>query len=137
MSHGHGDKIPKAPRSLLPRLVPRTRRLDAAPTAGPASVAGGRRRHGRGAPARPLLVGRSYPAGRAGLDVPSARPWGFRRPVCPPLAIIASELTSGATAYRMGTGGGTGGGVGSVARRPDSKQKQRKKIMDNLEIEDG
>ena len=130
-----GDKITtKAPRSLFPGPW-----QDAAP----ASVAGGRRRHGRGAPARPLLVGRSYPAGRAGLDVPSARPWGFRRPVCPPLAIIASELTSGATAYRMGTGGGTGGGVGSVARRPGSpgsKQKQRKTILlviDNLETEDG
>ena len=54
-----------------------------------------------------------------------------------PLAIVASELTSGATTYRMGAGDGTGGGVGSVARRPGSKQKQRKTIIDNLEIEDG
>ena len=39
------------------------------------------------------------------------------------LAIVASELTSGATTYRMGAGDGTGGGVGSVARRPSSEQK--------------
>ena len=69
---------------------------------------------------------------RAALGIPAS--------CLPPLAIIASELVSGATAYRMGTGGGTGGGVGSVARRPGSKQKQRKTILlviDNLEIEDG
>ena len=122
-----GDKITtKAPRSLFPGPW-----QDAAP----ASVAGGRRRHWRGAPARPLRVGRRYPA--AASDAPPRGPGDSGVLSAPPLAIIASELTSGATAYRMGTGGGTGGGVGSVARRPSSEQKQRKKIIDNLEIEDG
>ena len=104
----------------------------------PASVAGGRRRHGRGAPARPLRVGRRYPA--AASDAPPRGPGDSGVLSAAPrqrVAIVASELTSGATAYRMGAEDGTGGGVGSVARRPSPKQKQRKKIIDNLEIEDG
>ena len=95
-----GDKITtKAPRSLFPGPW-----QDAAP----ASVAGGRRRHWRGAPARPLRVGRRYPA--AASDAPPRGP---------------------------GDRGRDGGGVGSVARRPSSEQKQRKTIIDNFEIEDG
>ena len=47
---------------------------------------------------------------------------GFRRPACSPLAVVASELTLGATACE--SRGQACGNADMVARQPSSKQKQ-------------
>jgi len=78
------------------------------------------------APAAGLAPGR-VPPSRAPLPRCGPR-WvpvaglGFRRPACSPLAVVASELTLGATACE--SRGQACGNADMVARQPSSKQKQ-------------
>ena len=57
-----------------------------------------------------IRVGRRYPA--AAPDAPPSRPWDSGVRPAPPLAVVASEPTLGATAY-VG-----GGGAGVRSRSP-------------------
>ena len=132
-------KIPFTPRVLEPRWIAAASVFDvgapvraeppslplaegAAPEAAPPPS------FGRPAAERAWRPGASPPGraqrSRGAPRCASGAALGFRRPACSPLAVVASELTLGATAHEgRGRGGRavTQGGVGSAARRPSSK----------------